>query len=384
MEAKPRLAMVPDTRMLPARYYTDPTIYRAEMERFFRGRWVCVGRADQIPGPGDYFLGAVDDESLILVRDQGGAIRAFYNVCRHRGTQLCKAPAGAFRATISCPYHAWTYDLEGRLVGAPNMEGAPRFRKDEFPLYQAGAAVWDGHLFVNLSQECPPLEAQLADLPAKFRPWRMEELRRAARLEYDVRANWKLIVQNYSECLHCPIIHPAFQELSHYLGGDSDTPHSSYLGGRNDLRAGVETLSMDGKRCATVLDGLPPEDWKRVYYYAILPNLLLSLHPDYMMTHTLWPRSPERTEIICEWHFHPSAMERPGFDPDPAVQFWDMTNRQDWQITELGQLGLRSRAYTPGPYSPREDLLHYFDRIVTQDEDPAAGTPLAQEGADPS
>ena len=128
---------------------------------------------------------------------------------------------------------------------------------------------------------------------------------------------------------------------------------------------------MDGKRCADVLAGLSPEDRCRVHYYAIFPNLLLSLHPDYMMTHTLWPRSPERTEVICEWHFHPEAIAQPGFDPRRAVEFWDMTNRQDWQITELAQLGLKSRVYTPGPYSHREDLLYYFDRIVAQDGPPS-------------
>jgi Rieske 2Fe-2S family protein len=379
MQANPRLPLGDDARTLPAGYYTDRDIYRAEMDRFFRRSWVCAGRQDQVRGRGDYFLREVDEESIIIVRDLEGSVQAFYNVCRHRGTRLCSTPDGTFRSMISCPYHAWTYDLKGRLVGAPHMDGTPRFCKDDYPLYPVGVSTWDGHIFINLDGGRSPLEAQLADLPAKLRPWKMEELRLVERVVYDVKANWKLIIQNYSECLHCPIIHPALQGLSHYLSGVSDAPHPSYLGGPSDLRAGVETLSMDGKRRSDVLSGLPPEDWAKVYYYSILPNLLLSLHPDYMLSHTLWPRSPDRTEVICEWHFHPDAVANPGFDPRGAVEFWDMTNRQDWQITELSQLGLKSRVYTPGPYSDREDLLHYFDRMVSQDEDAASSGRGARE-----
>ena len=131
-----------------------------------------------------------------------------------------------------------------------------------------------------------------------------------------------------------------------------------------DLREGIETLSIDGRRRRPCLPGLPAEERRRVHYYAVLPNLLLSLHPDYMMTHTLWPRAVDRTEIVCEWHFHPDAIASPDFSPDDAVAFWDLTNRQDWHVCEQMQLGVRSRAYRPGPYSSREDLLHGFDRLI--------------------
>ena len=226
------------------------------------------------------------------------------------------------------------------------------------------ADVWDGHIFITLNQAPAPLGEQLGDLPEKFRPWRMQDLRLGHRIVYDVKANWKLIIQNYNECLHCPNLHPALNKLSHYLSGENEPLQATYMGGRMDLRPGVDTLSMDGSCPRAFLPGLSADDRRRVYYYAIFPNMLLSLHPDYMLVHTLWPLAPDRTINICEWHFQPDELARPGFDPADCVEFWDMTNRQDWHVCELSQAGISSRAYTPGPYSNREDLLYAFDRMI--------------------
>ena len=192
----------------------------------------------------------------------------------------------------------------------------------------------------------------------------MEDLRRGKRIVYDVKANWKLIIQNYNECLHCPNLHPALNKLSHYLSGENEPLQATYMGGRMDLRPGVETLSMDGLCRRDFLPGLSDDDRRRVYYYAIFPNMLLSLHPDYMMVHSLWPIAPDRTINVCEWHFQPSELARKEFDASDAIEFWDMTNRQDWHVCELSQLGISSRAYRPGPYSNREDLLYAFDRMI--------------------
>ena len=360
---KPRNVMPEDGRTLPARFYVDPAYFRREMETLFARMWIAAGRTDEIAAPGQFVLRDLLGESVIITRAAAG-IRAFYNVCRHRGTQLCTGTSGRFAGTIQCPYHAWTYDLDGRLVGAPHMEEVPHFRKEDYPLHRVAADEWDGHLFINLDPACAPLAQQLADLPAKFRPWRMEELRLGRRIVYDVKANWKLIVQNYNECLHCPNLHPALNKLSHYLSGENEPLRPTYMGGRMDLRPGVDTLSVDGRCPRAFLPALSPEDRRRVYYYAIFPNMLLSLHPDYMMVHTLWPVSPDRTINICEWHFHPAELEREGFDPSDAVEFWDETNRQDWHVCELSQAGISSRAYVPGPYSNREDLLYAFDRLI--------------------
>jgi glycine betaine catabolism A len=361
---KPRDVMPPDARTLPARFYVDAACFAREMEGLFRRMWICAGRLEEIERPGQFVLRELAGDSIIVTRTAAGEVRAFHNVCRHRGTRLCTEASGTFAGSIQCPYHAWTYALDGRLIGAPHMEEVPHFRKDDYPLHGVHAEVWDGHVFLNVADSPAPLRAQLADLPDKFQPWRMQDLRLGHRIVYDVRANWKLIVQNYNECLHCPNLHPALNRLSHYLSGENEPLNPTYMGGRMDLRPGVDTLSMDGTCPRERLPGLSPDDRRRVYYYAILPNMLLSLHPDYMMVHTLWPVAPDRTVNVCEWHFQPSELSKPGFSASDAIEFWDLTNRQDWHVCELSQAGISSRAYTPGPYSNREDLLYAFDRMI--------------------
>jgi Rieske 2Fe-2S family protein len=364
MVVKPREVMPQGATTLPAAYYVDEEYFRREMSVLFGRMWLCAGRAESVARPGQFFVREVLGESVIVTRAQSGVVQAFYNVCRHRGTKMCTESEGAFAGSIQCPYHAWTYDLEGRLIGAPHMDEVPHFKKDDYPLHRVHAGEWDGHIFLNLSQDPAPLRKQLADLPGKFTAWRMGDLRIGHRIVYDVRANWKLVVQNYNECLHCPNLHPALNKLSHYLSGENEPLQETYMGGRMDLRPGVATLSVDGTCPRAFLPGLSAEDVRRVYYYAIFPNMLLSLHPDYMLVHTLWPIAPDRTINICEWHFHPDALAQPGFDASDAIDFWDLTNRQDWHVCELSQAGISSRAYTPGPYSNREDLLYAFDRLI--------------------
>jgi Rieske 2Fe-2S family protein len=368
---KPRDVMPVAARTLPAPYYVDRQHFEREMDRLFARMWVCAGRVEQVERPGQFYVRELLGESIIVTRAAGdagrgasGAVNAFYNVCRHRGTKLCTASDGVFGGSIQCPYHSWTYDLDGRLIGAPHMDEVPHFRREDHPLHRVQADTWDGHVFLNLDPAAAPLSSQLGELVEKFRPWRMQDLRLGSRIVYDVKANWKLIIQNYNECLHCPNLHPALNKLSHYLSGENEPLQATYMGGRMDLRPGVETMSFDGSCPRDILPGLSPEERRRIYYYAIFPNMLLSLHPDYMMVHTLWPIAPDRTINICEWHFQPSEIARDGFNPSDAVDFWDMTNRQDWHVCELSQAGISSRAYTPGPYSNREDLLYAFDRMI--------------------
>jgi Rieske 2Fe-2S family protein len=308
----------------------------------------------------------VGNADLILLRGDEGRLAAFHNVCRHRGTRLCSEPEGQFPARIQCGYHGWTYRLDGALAAAPHMDQVAGFQPDDYPLRRVGVDEWDGHVFLNLAQDPPSLSTQLGGLSTKFRPWGMDGLRMVERRVYSLKANWKLVVQNYSECLHCPIAHPLLQQQSHYLSGDNEPPHPGYLGGRMELREGAQTLSLDGTTNRSCLPALSPEDRRRVYYYAVLPNLLLNLHPDYMLTFTLWPRAADFTEIVCEWHFHPDEIARPGFDPRGAIEFWDLTNRQDWELSELAQQGIASRGYVPGPYSNREELLRALDAFVLE------------------
>ncbi len=359
---------------LPRRFYADPDFYRAELERFYFKRWICAGRADQIPNAGDYFTRTLGDESVLVSRDGAGSIHALFNVCRHRGTRLCDQTEGHFADRIRCPYHNWTYGLDGRLLAAPHMP--PDFSKDDYPLHRAGCELWDGFIFLRLASDPPGLPAphappgllsQLGDLPSRFSAWHMGELRLGRRIVYEVKANWKLIVLNYNECLHCPNLHPALNRLHHYLGADNVAPAAGYCGGAMAFRDGVETMSMDGKRRRAYLPGLSGAQRQQVVYFAIYPNLLLSLHPDYVMTHTLWPRACDRTEIVCEFHFHADELARSDVQIDDAVEFWDLTNKEDWWIAEQSQAGIASRVYQPGPYSDREELLWSFDEVVRRD-----------------
>ena len=345
---------------LPRRYYADADYYRTELERFYVRGWICAGRADQIPEAGDYFTRSLVDDSLIVTRNSAGGIQALFNVCRHRGTRLCDQAGGHFVDRIQCPYHAWTYDLSGRLLAAPHMP--PDFNKEDHGLHHAACTEWGGHIFMCLG----PAPA-LPELP-DFRQYQMEDLRLGRRIVYDVGANWKLIVSNFNECLHCPTLHPVLNRLHHYMDAANVPATASYCGGALAFKPGVETMSVDGKRRRPFLPGLCETERHHVAYYTIYPNLLLSLHPDYMMTHTLWPRAHDRTEIICEWHFHRDEIVKGDFVMDDAVEFWDQTNREDWWISEQSQRGIQSRAYEPGPYSEREELLWAFDQIVRDGE----------------
>ena len=240
------------SKTLPASYYTDPEIFRREIEKFYFDRWICAGRTEQIREPGDYFLREVGGESMIVTRDQSGTARAFYNVCRHRGTRMCTADSGKLPGRIQCPYHGWSYGLDGCLLGAPHMDEAA-FSRQDYPLHSVHTGVWDGHLFIHLGRHPDPLESQLGDLPQKFARWGMNDLRLHKRIVYDVKANWKLIILNYNECLHCPVLHPALNRLTDYLGADNEAPTRSYMGGAMGFRGGAETMSISMAAGAAII-----------------------------------------------------------------------------------------------------------------------------------
>ena len=356
-------ALPGQVRTLPRAYYTSEEVYREEADRIFARRWMCVGRAEQIASPGDYFLAEVAGESLIVVRDKQEGPRGFFNVCRHRGTRLCENTSGRLNGTIQCPYHGWTYGLDGRLLGAPHMSETDGFDTADFPLHSAALGAWDGFLFVNLETPPTALEAALAPLARKFAAWRLAELRAFRRIEYDVRANWKLFFQNFSECYHCPRIHPELTRLSHYRSGANDLTEGPILGGYMTIDPPGDSLTLSGQAaCPQPVGPLGDDDRRRVYYYSVFPNLFLTLLPDYAMWHTLWPLAPDRTRIVCEWLFASGAVRPPAPGPEDAIAFWDRTNRQDWHVCELAQQGVSSRAYTPGPYAVQESLLAAFDR----------------------
>ncbi|WP_298821320.1 aromatic ring-hydroxylating oxygenase subunit alpha [Chloroflexus sp.] len=354
---------------LPGQYFTSAEIFAREQEQIFARQWICVGRSADVPSAGDYRLVEIAGESLILLRDHNQRLCAYYNVCRHRGARLCTEMQGRLGETIVCPYHAWTYRLDGTLATARYMQDAPGFRREDWPLIGATVAEWDGFVFISLASQPVPFNQAFAPLIGKFQAWDVGRLQRGAQIVYEVAANWKLIVANYSECYHCPLIHPELVAVSPWQSGRNDLTSGPFLGGYMDLTH--ESMTLDGHTRRPPLPGLDPVDRRRVYYYSIFPNLLLSLHPDYVMAHRLLPRRPDATTVICEWYFAPEIATAADFDPSDAVEFWDRTNRQDWHVCELSQQGVSSRAYRPGPYAQSEGLLWQFDqeylRVMAQE-----------------
>ncbi len=347
---------------LPQRDYMSMAVFREEQERLFANRWLCIGREEQVARPGQFVLVELGHESLILVRDRKDVIRALYNVCRHRGTRLCEASRGELSESIQCPYHAWTYGLDGRLIGVPDQRELEGFNKADYPLLQAHVARWEGFLFLNLAEDPEPFDEAFAPLVARVGKWNLPALKLGRRFEYDVRANWKLLFQNYSECYHCSPLHPSLVKLSPPTSGENDLIDGPILGGFMTITGRGGSLTLSGQSCGVPVADLTEEDRQRVYYYSIFPNMLLSLHHDYVMVHTFRPVAPDRTHITCEFLFHPDTLANPAFNPDDGAGFWDGVNREDWHICEMAQAGVQSRAYRPGPYSRRESLSAAFDR----------------------
>jgi Rieske 2Fe-2S family protein len=347
---------------LPREYYTSAAVFDAERERIFASQWNCVGRASAVDRPGDFFLAQVAGESIIVLRDRQHTLRAFFNVCRHRGTQVCSEPAGHLSETIQCPYHAWTYTTDGRLIGAPHMQDVEGFDKAMHGLHPAAIAEWDGFLFVNVAEQPPPFESAWQPMIGRLSRFDLGSLRVGHHVAYDVNANWKLVFQNYSECLHCPVIHPQLAAVLPYQSGANDLVEGPFLGGYMEIAPPNRSATMSGRACGRVVaDDLPDDDRQRAFYYSLMPNMLLSIHPDYVNYYLVSPVAPDRTTVTSEWMFHPDNDRAAGFTPEDAIEFWDVTNRQDWNIVEHGQRGVSSRRYSPGPYSPRESIPAAWD-----------------------
>ncbi|MHC4992077.1 MAG: aromatic ring-hydroxylating oxygenase subunit alpha [Planctomycetota bacterium] len=349
-------------RTLPARYYTSSDIFDREGERIFGRQWLCIGLACTLEGPGSYFVAEVEGESLVVVKDRAGAVRVFHNVCRHRGTRLCADRRGEFSKYIVCPYHSWAYGLAGDLVAAPNMDEVEGFDPKQFPLHPVATEVWEGLIFVSLAPAPPPFAEALAPLVSRFARWRVSDLVSVHQTQYEVEANWKLLFQNYSECYHCPSLHPVLNRLTPYRDSSNDLEEGPVLGGPMRLSEGSDSMTMDGRACAAPLAALSGDERRLVQYYVVFPSCFLSVMPDYVLVHRLARLGPSRTRIECDWLFEPAAAAAAGFDPSGAIDFWDMTNRQDWQVCELSQQGISSRAYEPGPYSNLESMLAALDR----------------------
>lgn len=351
---------------LPPEVYVDPAVLQWEAEHLFESSWVCVGREDRVPDPGDLFSQTIGRESVLVARGDDGALRGFFNVCQHRGTRLVTEESRSGVARLTCPYHSWTYELDGRLVSAEHMRGAVGFDRATSGLSPVATASLGGWAFVNVSGSAGPLGSFLGNLPGHIDRYGCEGLGSAARIEYDVAANWKLLSENYQECYHCPTIHPELMEVTPYRSGRYDEARGPWMGGPMELMPGCNTMSLSGKTDRSPIPGLRQDDTTLVYYYTLLPNLWLSLHPDYVMTHSVWPVAPDRTRIACEWLFHPQAFEAYGFDPSDAVEFWDLVNRQDFAACERVQLGVGSRGFRGGRFSDEEAGVHMLSAMLAR------------------
>jgi Rieske 2Fe-2S family protein len=350
---------LPLEKSLPSDCYTSPAFFAREREGIFLREWTCALRESELDRPGDHRVVDLAGESVVVVRGKDGQIHAHYNVCPHRGTRLCgegreilSGPSGVLpNATIRCPYHSWTFALDGRLLSAPHFDDVPR----GVALYPVGVATWGGFVFLNATPKEARIDllGQLGVGAQRIERYPLQDLRSAHRIEYEVAANWKVVAENYNECYHCGPVHPELCEVvpafrSRGGGGldwEEGIPH----------RDGATTFTFSGTTSRAAFPGLSEAEQVRHKGELLYPNLFLSLSPDHVTAFTLWPLGPERTRIECDFLFHPEEMARPGFDPHDAVAFWDLVNRQDWLICEEVQKGLRSRAHLFGYYAPMED-----------------------------
>jgi Rieske 2Fe-2S family protein len=343
--------------------YTSLEVYHEERERIWWGEWVCLGRSEQVANPGDYIVRDLAGESVFVTRDAEGDLHGFYNVCRHRGTKFLddEPAAGSVRKAFRCPYHGWTYDLRGRLIGTPNVKEGELFSRGDYPLHGFAVESYAGFVFANLSAERRPLLAALnegAESVTMFDRFRMDELRVGVRIVYEVAANWKIIVENYNECLHCPTVHPELvQVIPLFRFGEVWDEVTRDDG--NWMREGATSFSVSGSSELPKLPGLDPDDYRMYYGAYQFPNLLLNLHPDCVMYYIGYPKGPDHTTVVSEYLFRPETIEDPAlFKPEPVVELWDLISKQDWAVCERAQTGVGSRAFTTGVY-PRQDRFLY-------------------------
>ena len=359
---------------LPADAYLTAESFARDRRTIFAREWMCVAREEDLPERGRHIVVDVAGESILLVRGAGDTVHGHYNLCSHRGARLCDPAndarwgvtldAGVIgRSLIRCPYHAWSYTLDGRLLAAPQLQDMPGFDKAAHGLRPVGVARWGGFVFATLSPDAPPPFADgLAQAPDRLGNYPLAELRTAQTLFYDLAANWKLILENYNECYHCPGVHPELCEIVPAFrsrgGIDLDwgmgIPH----------RDGAVTYTASGTTTREPFPGLSDEEKVRHKGELLYPNLMLSVSMDHAAAFLLWPIAADRTRVECRFLFHPDEMARADFDPADAVEFWDLVNRQDWAVCERVQSGISSRVHSHGYYSPLEDYSLDIRRYV--------------------
>jgi len=355
---------------LPGRDYHDQAVFELERERIFFRSWFYAGRAEQVEAPGQWFTIDVVGESVLVIRGDDRKLRAFYNVCRHRGSRLRDEDAGLERGTIMCPYHAWCYDLTGALVATPRV-GEDEIDRSQLSLHPVHVDEWQGFVFVNLDREEPaPLRQVIGagyDDLLGFERFEMDTLRIGATTEWLVEANWKIIVENYNECLHCPTVHPELvQVIPAYRKG------WVFEEGREDggvSLAGGSSYTADGHANIAVLPTMTEIEAQSVYGGTVFPNLMIDISGTGVVVTHLIPLGPTTTRQIARYLFHPDAMAAPDFDPSPLVEFGELVGAQDNSICERAQRGVRSRAFDHGVYPEKDEYVWEFNQRYLRERD---------------
>jgi Rieske 2Fe-2S family protein len=354
---------------LPGHFYMDPEVFLAEQAKIFSRLWFCTARASELSTPGSFQTFEVGGESLIIVRDGDEQVRAFFNVCRHRGSRICTAEAGQVKRTFQCPYHVWSYGLDGRLVGAPNMAMMPELEEAERGLLPVHVRQWLGYVWVCLAHDPPDFEdsvvSQVTDRfgdTETIERYGLEGLEVGRRIEYDVRGNWKLVVENFMECYHCANLHPELVAVIPEFRRGFPTQHKVGYGA--EFGADIKGFTFDGRPGFGALDGLEAEQDRHYYGMTVLPQLVINLVPDHAIIHRIFPVAADRTVVRCDWLFAPDVVHG-GHDLAPSIELFHRVNTQDFGAVEGCQPSMGSRAFKEGGvFVPAEHHIAAFNQWV--------------------
>ena len=354
---------------LASRFYTDPTVLDAEKARIFLRTWQLVGTLSHTCGelngvtrtiadPESFFTADIGGEPVIVVRDKQGVLRAFSNVCRHRAGPI--ALGSGCKNVLRCQYHGWTYTLDGRLIGTPDVEGVEFFDRSAMGMVPLRVDTWEQFIFVNFDVNAEPLAAVLGEIPAQARGFQFAGLQFAERRDYVINCNWKVYVDNYLEGYHIPIAHPGLMREIDYANYRTDT-YRYYSQQFAPIRA-MKPDDSAGERFYAPGSGL-----QQALYFWIFPNLMLNIYPDNISTNLIVPISHDKTLTVFEWFFHDAASEKVQERIKRAIAFSDEVQQEDIGLCENVQRGLRSSTYDRGRYSvKRENGVHHFHMLLSE------------------
>jgi Rieske 2Fe-2S family protein len=355
---------------LPGAAYHSDESYELDREAIFFRRWMYAGRAERLAQPGSWMRVDIAGESLLLVRGKDDQIRGFYNVCRHRGSQLCDDEQGHVRSHLRCPYHAWGYALDGKLVMTPMVE-PEEVDRDNTSLWPVRTEQWEGFVFVNLSREEPrPLLEDLTDQQdgvLELARVGLSQLRIGHVTTVDVQANWKILMENYNECLHCPTVHPELVAVIPAYRTGSIFEHGRSDGGVT-LADGRTAVAVDPRLRLPLLPGLKGRDEGTAYFGAMVyPSMFLDVDGSSALATAIFPTGPRSCRLVTEYLFSPEAFDDPAFDPSPVVEMNDLVTRQDNEVCERVQRGVRSRAFDHGVFPAKDSWVYEFDQRYLRD-----------------